>query len=122
MGRPSESRDAVGGAAVDRRPRRAGARHVFLALGALLGVDAALLWREASSPPRSDDGLAAAAAGFVGGHALSAAWSVHGLDRRGSSVCECELFPIVGAPCCDPGHRHSGRVSTSPPSEAHPGP
>jgi hypothetical protein len=76
-------------------------------LAGLLALDCALLASGVGDTPPRAAGLHALACGHVLGHALDPAWSFHGFDPRGARDCESELFPIVGAPCCDPGHRAS---------------
>lgn len=87
--------------------RRRGPGTVVALLGALAALDAAALLREGA--PRLTSRLVEACGGLAPGHALTGAWSFHGLDARGTAACEAELQPLVGAPCPDPGHRHEPR-------------
>lgn len=95
--------------------RSPGAR-LLLALAALVALDGWILaGRMGDTAPRSV-ALATAVGGCALGHSVSPAWNFHGFDLRGTRDCESELFPIVGAPCCDPGHRASRELR--PPARA----
>lgn len=86
--------------------RSPGAR-LLLALAGLVALDCLIIASGVGDTRRRSVALDAAVGGFAHGHTVGPAWSFHGFDRRGMRDCESELFPIVGAPCCDPGHRAS---------------
>jgi len=88
-----------------------GAR-LLLVLAGLVALDCVILSSGVADTRRRSAALDAAVGGFALGHALGPAWSFHGFDPRGVRDCESELFPIVGAPCCDPGHRASRATRT----------
>lgn len=83
---------------------------LLLALGGLALLDVLLLALGLCDAPSRATTLDAAVGGFARGHALAPAWSFHAFDPRGTRDCESELFPIVGAPCCDPAHRAEPRA------------
>lgn len=93
-------------------PRRSPGVRLLLVLGALVALDCVILAAALGDTPPRPTVLDAATGGFARGHSISSAWSFHGFDPRGVRDCESELFPIVGAPCCDPGHRASRHLGT----------
>jgi hypothetical protein len=92
---------------------------LLVVLGALFALDSLILVSGVGVTRRRSTTLDAAIGGFVLGHSVSTAWSFHGFDLRGVQDCESELFPIIGAPCCDPGHRASHDPSAVRLSEHH---
>ncbi len=91
--------------------RSPGAR-LLLVLAGLVALDCLILSSGVADTRRRSAALDAAVGGFALGHSVGPAWSFHGFDPRGVRDCESELFPIVGAPCCDPGHRASRATGT----------
>lgn len=88
-----------------------GAR-LLLALAGLAALDCVILAGGVGETRRGSVALDAAIGGFAPGHSIGPAWSFHGFDPRGVRDCESELFPIVGAPCCDSGHRAAHATGT----------
>ena len=102
----------------DTRPSRSpGVRspgvRLLVVLAALVALDGLILAVSLGDTRPRAAALDAAVGGFAHGHSVGSAWSFHGFDPRGVRDCESELFPIVGVPCCDPGHRASPELPST---------
>jgi hypothetical protein len=86
------------------------AQRLLIALAALVVLDCIVLAVALGDTEPRCAALDAAVGGFPSGHSVGPGWSFHGFDPRGVRDCESELFPIVGAPCCDPAHRASCHI------------